>query len=87
VTYDGGKTWKLVAQNQGFGYASCIQYIPNSHGKGLISVGASGINYSNDGGISWKQCSTDSGLFTIRLLNKNTAIAAGKNKVIRIRFK
>ncbi len=87
VTYDGGKSWKLVAQNQGFGYASCIQYIPNSHGKGLISVGASGINYSNDGGISWKQCSTDSGLFTIRLLNKNTAIAAGKNKVIRIRFK
>lgn len=87
VTYNGGKTWNLVAQNQGFGYASCIQYIPNSHGKGLISVGASGIYYSNDGGISWKQWSTDSGLYTIRLLNDYTAIAAGKNKVIRLRFK
>ena len=87
VTHDGGKTWKLVAQNQGFGYASCVQYIPNSHGKGLISVGASGIYYSEDGGSSWKQWSTDSSLYTIRLLNDNTAIAAGKNKVIRIQFK
>jgi photosystem II stability/assembly factor-like uncharacterized protein len=87
VTHDGGKTWKLVGQNQGFGYASCVQYIPNSHGKGLISVGASGIYYSEDGGSSWKQWSTDSSLYTIRLLNDNTAIAAGKNKVIRIRFK
>ncbi len=87
VTHDGGKTWKLVAQNQGFGYASCVQYIPNSHGKGLISVGASGIYYSNDGGSSWNQWSTDSSLYTIRFLNNNTAIAAGKNKVIRIRFK
>lgn len=87
VTHDGGKTWKLVAQNQGFGYASCVQYIPNSHGKELISVGASGIYYSNDGGSSWNQWSTDSSLYTIRFLNNNTAIAAGKNKVIRIRFK
>jgi photosystem II stability/assembly factor-like uncharacterized protein len=87
VTHDGGKTWKLVGQNQGFGYASCVQYIPNSHGKGLISVGASGIYYSEDGGSSWKQWSTDSSLYTIRLLNDNTAIAAGKNKVIRIRLK
>jgi photosystem II stability/assembly factor-like uncharacterized protein len=87
VTHDGGKTWKLVAQNQGFGYASCVQYVPNSHGKGLISVGASGIYYSEDGGSSWKKWSTDSGLYTIRLFNDYTAIAAGKNKVIRIRFK
>jgi hypothetical protein len=26
-TSDGGKTWDLMAENQGFGYASCIQYI------------------------------------------------------------
>jgi photosystem II stability/assembly factor-like uncharacterized protein len=87
VTHDGGKTWNLIAQNQGFGYASCVQYIPNSHGKGLISVGTSGIYYSNDGGSNWKQWSTDSSLYTIRLLSDNTAIAAGKNKVIRIKFK
>jgi hypothetical protein len=27
-----------MAENQGFGYASCIQYIPNSDGKSLVSV-------------------------------------------------
>ena len=87
VTRDGGKTWQLVAQNQGFGYASCVQYIPKSKGKELVSVGASGLFYSNDGGNSWKQFSTDGSLYTIRFLNASTAIAAGKNKLILIRLK
>ncbi len=87
VTRDGGKRWQLVAQNQGFGYASCVQYIPKSKGKELVSVGVSGLFYSNDGGTSWKQFSTDGSLYTIRFLNASTAIAAGKNKLIRIRFK
>jgi hypothetical protein len=48
-----------------FGYASCIQYIPNSDGKSLVSVGVSGLYYSYDSGNSWKQLATDSSLFTI----------------------
>lgn len=87
VTHDGGKTWQLVAQNQGFGYASCVQYVPESNGKEIVSLGASGLYYSNDGGNNWKQFSTDGSLYTIRFLNTSTAIAAGKNKLIRIRFK
>ena len=87
VTRDGGKRWQLVAQNQGFGYASCVQYIPKSKGKELVSVGASGLFYSNGGGSNWKQFSTDGSLYTIRFLNASTAIAAGKNKLIRIHFK
>lgn len=86
-TRDGGKTWQLVAQNQGFGYASCVQYIPGSNGEELVSVGASGLYYSHDGGNNWKQFSTDGSLYTIRFLNASTAIAAGKNKLIRIYFK
>ena len=85
-TIDGGKTWELVAENQGFGYASCVQYIPHSNGKSLVSVGASGLYYSYDSGNSWKQLSTDPNLFTIRFIDNHTAIAAGKNKMIRIRF-
>jgi photosystem II stability/assembly factor-like uncharacterized protein len=87
ITNDGGKTWQLIAENQGFGYASCVQYVPNSNRKGLVVVGASGLNYSSDGGVTWVQLLQDSSLFTIRFLDKNTAIAAGRNKMIRIRFK
>lgn len=86
LTTDGGKTWKLTAENQGFGYASCVQYIPKSNGKGLVTVGFSGIQYSADAGVSWKQLSPDSTLNTIRFINENTAIAAGQNKMIRISF-
>jgi photosystem II stability/assembly factor-like uncharacterized protein len=87
VTNDGGRTWQLIAEKQGFGYASCVQYVPKSNGKGLVVVGASGLSYSSDGGVTWVQLLQDSSLFTIRFLDKNTAIAAGRNKMIRIRFK
>ncbi|MFV5689426.1 oxidoreductase [Flavobacterium sp. ZT3R25] len=86
-TRNGGKTWELKAENQGYGYASCVQYVPKSNGTQLVSVGASGLYYSSDSGNSWKQLSTDSSLFTIRFLDKQTAIAAGKNKMVRLNFK
>ena len=86
ITTDGGKTWQLEAENEGFGYASCVQYVPKSNGKGLVSVGASGIYYSSDRGNSWKRLAEDSSLFTIRFIDEKTAIAAGKNKMIRLRF-
>lgn len=87
VTNDGGKTWKLMANNEAFGYASCVQYVPNSKGKGIVVVGASGLYYSSDGGVNWVQFSKDPSLYTIRFVDETTAIAAGRNKMIRIRFK
>jgi photosystem II stability/assembly factor-like uncharacterized protein len=87
LTTNGGKTWDLVSENQGFGYASCVQFVPDSKGKQLVSVGANGIYYSSDKGNSWKQFSSDSSLFTIRFINKSTAIAAGKDKMVRLDFK
>ena len=87
LTLNGGKTWDLVSENQGFGYASCVQFVPDSKGEQLVSVGANGIYYSSDKGNSWKQFSSDSSLFTIRFINKSTAIAAGKNKMVRLDFK
>lgn len=87
LTLDGGKSWRLVAQNSGFGYASCVQFVPKSKGYGLISVGASGIFYSGDSGNTWKQFSSDKTLYTIRMVNETTAVAAGKNKLLLIQFK
>ena len=87
VTTDGGKTWRLKAEKEGFGYASCIQYVPNSNAEQLVSVGASGLYYSANAGEKWTKFSDDTSLFTIRFMNDSTAIAAGKNKIIRIKFK
>jgi hypothetical protein len=87
ISFDSGKNWSLIAQNQGFGYASCVQYVPNSKGKELVVVGATGLHYSSDGGNNWKQLTTDSSLFAVRFIDGTTAIAAGKNKMIRIHFR
>ena len=86
ITNNGGETWQLIAENSGFGYASCVQYVPNSSGKGLVTVGASGLFYSSDGGFSWKQLAKDTSLYTLRFINEHTAVAAGKNKMVRIQF-
>jgi len=86
-TADGGNTWKLIGQEMGFGYASCVQYVPGGNGKEIICVGSEGIQYSQNGGENWTQLSTDTKFFTIRFINRNTAIAAGHNKVVRLRFK
>jgi photosystem II stability/assembly factor-like uncharacterized protein len=87
ITLDGGKTWTLVAENKGFGYASCVQFVPNSGGNGLVSVGAQGLFYSADAGQTWQQFSSDPTLYTIRFLDSDTAVAAGKNKIVKIEFK
>ena len=87
ITNDGGKTWQLIAENEGFGYASCLQYVPNSGGKSIVVVGATGVFYSADTGKKWKQLSTDKDFYTIRFIDEKTAIAAGKNKIVKINFK
>jgi len=87
LTKDGGKSWKLIAENEGFGYASCVQFIPDSEGRQLVSVGYSGLNYSSDGGATWKQLSNDKDFHTIRFLDNSTAIVAGKNKIVKVLFK
>ncbi len=86
LTKDGGKTWQLVAQGQEPGYRSCVQYIPNRAGKELVAVGFKGIDYSSDGGYSWKHLS-DEGFYTIRFLNDSVAYAAGKGRISKLTFR
>ena len=84
-TLDGGISWEVVAQDQSPGYKSCVQYIPNSNAKGLVSVGVGGIDVSNNAGESWKHLSDD-GFYTLRFLNDSIAYAAGKGKLSKITF-
>lgn len=87
ITQDGGKTWAKIAENEAFGYGSCVQFIPGSNGNELVTVGASGIYYSYDQGRSWRKIADYKDLFTVRFVDAKTAIAAGNKKIIRLQFK
>jgi photosystem II stability/assembly factor-like uncharacterized protein len=87
LTNDGGKTWKLIAENKAFGYASCVQFFPNSGGKSIIAVGATGVYFTRNGGKKWQQLALDKDFLTIRFVDSKTAIAAGKDRIVKITFK
>lgn len=85
-TIDGGKTWHVVANGKGPGYRSCVQYVPNSNARGLVTVGFKGVDYSNDAGNTWRHLS-DEGFYTIRFLNDSVAYAAGKGRISMLVFR
>ncbi|MUH37798.1 oxidoreductase [Zobellia amurskyensis] len=85
ITTDGGKSWQLMADGQNPQYKSCIQFVPGSEGNGLIAIGFTGLSYSSDRGVSWKQLS-DEPFYTIRFQNENVAYAAGKNRMAKLTF-
>ena len=78
-TKDGGKTWNLIDEKPG--YMSCVQYIPETKGKGILAVGSEGIAVSKDGGDTWDSIS-DKGYYSIRI-GKNGAYAwlSGNKKI------
>ncbi|MGB2128579.1 MAG: WD40/YVTN/BNR-like repeat-containing protein [Flavicella sp.] len=84
-TIDGGKTWKVVAENKFPGYRSCVQYIPNSNANKVVAVGFKGIAYSKDNGATWEEVSKES-FYTIRFLNDTIAYAAGKGRISKLKF-
>ena len=86
ITKNAGMTWELIAEDAEPNYKSCIQFIPNSNGKGIVAVGFTGISYSGDMGMTWKKLSDES-FYTIRFLNETTAYAAGKGKIAKLVFK
>lgn len=90
LTLDGGKTWLAKADGKFFGYASCVQFMPNPNWLQLVSVGPSGIYYSVYDGDVWHRMdnyfSPELDLYTIRFLDDHTAFAAGKDKIVKIHF-
>lgn len=86
VTVDGGKTWQLVANGQSPGYRSCVQYVPGGQAKEIVTVGFKGVDYSKDGGRTWKHLS-DEAFYTLRFLNDSIAYAAGNNRIAKLAFR
>lgn len=87
ITTDGGKNWELIGEGEGFGYASCVQFVPGGKGNELVTIGPSGLYYSYNKGKDWKKLLDTKTLHTIRFIDAKTAIAAGQNKIIRLQFK
>ncbi len=83
ITYNGGKTWQLIANNQVPGYISSVQYRPNTKGKEVFAVSTEGIFSSSNKGTSWKKIS-DRGFYTIRFINKNTAWLSKNNQIVKM---
>jgi photosystem II stability/assembly factor-like uncharacterized protein len=86
ITQDGGKSWELIANEQLPGYKSCVQFVPNSGGNDIVLVGFTGISYSGDMGLTWKEFSGES-FYTLRFINDSIAYAAGKNRIAKLTFK
>lgn len=87
ITSNGGKSWDLIAENEAFGYSSCVQFVPNSKGKQLISVGGTGLYYSADFGKKWIKFSDDTDFYTFRFESEKVFYATGKNKLVRFLIK
>ena len=86
ITKNGGKTWKLIAEKEAFGFASCVQFIPNSKGNKIISVGGTGMFYSADFGKSWTKFSDDKDFYTFRFESDKVFYATGRNKLVRFQM-
>lgn len=86
ITKDGGKTWQLVANNKAPNYKSCIQYVPNTYGQEIFSLGKTGVSFSNDGGKTWRDISKES-YYTIKFVDKNMAWLSGNNKLGKLDLK
>lgn len=81
---DRGKTWKAPAVPP-HGYRSCVEYLSKDD---IITCGITGVDYSFDGGKSFKLISTE-GFNVCRIAKQGPAIyLAGNNgKIARITWK
>lgn len=81
ITKDGGKTWIAPATPPN-GYRSCVEFIDKSK---LITCGTSGVDISNDGGLNWRNISTE-GYHVCRKAKKGNVVylAGGKGRIAKL---
>ena len=86
LTRNGGKQWERIECNQGPSYISCIQFVPKSKGMEWITVVSRGVFYTYNQGKNWIQLDSDYQLYTLRFMDSNSFIAAGKNKIVHYKL-
>jgi photosystem II stability/assembly factor-like uncharacterized protein len=77
---DLGKTWSLPLTPPA-GYRSCVEFIAATK---LVACGTSGVDFSADGGLNWKNISS-TGFHVCRKAKKGTAVfLAGKGRIAKL---
>lgn len=75
ISFDEGNTWNLATVPPG-GYRSCVEYLT---GKNWVTCGLTGVDYSTDDGLTWKNISKLS-FHVVRKAKKGNAVFfAGTN--------
>lgn len=87
TTKDGGKTWQIHASGKNAGYMTCVKIKPGSKGREMVAVGDHHISYSSDFGKTWKKISDEKGLFVCKWIDKKTMVFAGKDRIVKMKFK
>ncbi len=81
-TTDGGKTWQLVSDGSGFGYASCVQFVPLGGGKKILVIANKGVYKSNDFGKTWRLLINEKNLNILKFITPQKIVVAGNNKMM-----
>lgn len=79
---DGGKSWQVQASGANAGYVTCVRIRPGSRGREIIAVGDKHISISRDFGKSWKKISAEKNLYTVKWLDSQTLVFAGKGRIM-----
>jgi photosystem II stability/assembly factor-like uncharacterized protein len=74
-SHDRGKTW-TAPKSPPHGYRSCVEYLSK---KVLITCGINGVDYSSDGGATWKWISKEGFHVVRKAKNGNAVFLAGPN--------
>jgi hypothetical protein len=82
-TANHGKTWK-APKTPPHGYRSCVEYLSK---KQLVTCGPTGVDYSLDGGNTWKLISKE-GFHVCRIAKNGAAVylAGANGKVGKLLF-
>ncbi|RYZ28861.1 MAG: oxidoreductase [Chitinophagaceae bacterium] len=81
-TTNRGKSWKAPKQPP-HGYRSCVEYLTE---KNLVTCGTSGVDYSTDGGDTWRLL-TKEGFHVVRKAKDGDAVylAGGNGKIAKLK--
>ena len=84
LTYDKGKTF-VRPKTPPFGYRSCVAWLSKNR---LITCGTTGVDVSEDGGMNWRNISTQ-GYHVVQKAKKGSAVflAGSRGRIARLVWK